>query len=420
MTGAGERPGERGPAQYGDSGQADPVRTQVAAGRRERLLNGRAWDDFCDTLKAAGRIVIRETPDGDPQDRVEGFRYLTRMMTMASARAIERRTPGRKPRPIRLIPPPRRGGQAVQSPNQDHIVLPVDPRYRYRVTGHAGDAYTHLSSWSPPIPADVGAFDVGESAESLLDRFNPNMALTPHSFVLAELASDDGRVDFVMSVDDPGPDEVWFPMTEQTRELMGRVVYEDRSAQAQPSLTVSCLDEHLQPAAPDPDDMAARLAVAAQLVLGVLSDYAGWTRDLLSRPNQLSFTREWYERIGGSPDDRHFEFGYWRLRPGEALVVEFAEPRCEHWNFQLCNHWMENLADYVRGVGYVDARTACREHDGRVRIVVASEEPDTGNWVDSGERSHGVMGLRFVQPEAPPEVTARVVAVESLNGVSGR
>ena len=384
--------------------------------RRERLLDGRAWDDFCDTLKAAGRIVVRETPDGDPLDRVEGFRYLTRMIMVASARAVERRTPGPTPRPIRLIPPPLRGGQGVQSPNQDHIVQPVDARYRYRVTGTLGSAYTHLSAWSPPIPADVGAFGVGLDAENHLATFNPNMALTPHSFVLAELAAADGTVDFVLSADDPADGEVWFPMTPLTRELMGRVVYEDRGAQSPPRLEIRCLDQYPRPATPEPDDMAARLAVAGQLVLGLLSDYGGWTRDLLTRENQLEFTREWYERIGGSPDDRHFEFGYWRLQPGTALVVEFAEPRCQHWNFQLCNHWMENLADYARGRGCVDSQGAVRGPGNRVRIVVAAADPGVGNWVDPGGRDHGVMGLRFVQSATPPEVSSRLVALEDLPG----
>ena len=397
------------------SGQTVGVDSGEAGGRRrERLLDGRAWDDFCDTLKAAGRIVVRETPDGDPLDRVEGFRYLTRMIMMASARAVERRTPGVRPQPVRLIPPPLRGGQGVQSPNQDHIVQPVDARYRYRVTGTLGSAYTHLSAWSPPIPADVGAFGVGLDAENHLASFNPNMALTPHSFVLAELAAADGTVDFVLSVDDPGDGEVWFPVTPLTRELMGRVVYEDRGAQSPPRLEIRCLDQHPLPATPEPDDMAARLAVAGQLVLGLLSDYGGWTRDLLTRENQLEFTREWYERIGGSPDDRHFEFGYWRLQPGTALVVEFAEPRCQHWNFQLCNHWMENLADYARGRGYVDSHGAVRGPGNRVRIVVAAADPGVGNWVDPGGRDHGVMGLRFVQPATPPAVSSRLVPLEDL------
>ena len=386
----------------------------VAAGRGARLLDGRAWDDFCDTLKAAGRIVEREAPGGDPRDLVEGYRYLTRMTAMAGARVIERRTPTAAPRPLRLIPPPVRGGQGVQSPNQDHIVQPVDSRYRYRVTGTAGDAYAHLSAWSPPVPDDAGAFGLGLDAEASLDRFNPNRARTPHSIVLSDLAGDDGAVDFVLSVGDPGPGEVWFPMVAETRELMGRVVYEDRTAQSPPRLTIQCLDDHPQPAVPEPDDMAARLAVAAQLVLGLQSDYAGWTRDLMSRPNQLGLTQEWYERIGGSPDDRHFLFGYWRLQPGCALVVEFDEPDCLHWNFQLCNHWMENLADYARGRGYVDRQKAARS-GGRVRIAVAAADPGVANWVYPGDHDHGVMGLRFVQPAAPVEVACKLVPLAELS-----
>jgi len=392
---------------------ADETDDLLDSQRAARLHDGRAWDDFCDTLKAAGRVALRDTPDGDPIDRAEGFRYITRIMLMANMRAIERRTPGTREQRIGLIPPPLKGGIGVQSPNQDHIVQPVDPRYRYRITGTIGDTYTHLSAWSPPIPDDVGAFSSGLDAEDRIEEFNPNRAATPHTVVLAELAADDGTVDFVLSVDDPGEGEVWMPMVPATRELMGRVVWDDRSAQTAPRLSIRCLDDHPQPEPPSPAEMSTRLAVASQLLLGMVSDYGGWTRDLRARENELGRTDEWYERIGGSPDDRHFEFGYWRVGPGQALVVEFVEPECQHWNFQLCNHWMENLADYVRGEGYVDAHNAVRDGD-RVRIVISHADPGVPNWLRPDDRGHGVMGWRFVQPATAPEVRCTLTSVDDV------
>lgn len=391
--------------------------SEFDAARAARLHDGQAWDDFCETLKVAGHIALRETPDGNGQDRVEGFRYIIRMILMASFRGIERVIPGTEPSRIGIIPPPLSGGIGVQSPNQDHIVQPVDARYRYRISGTAGDVYTHLSAWSPPIPENVGAFSTGGDPEGYLETFNPNMALTPHTSELAEFAAEDGTVDFILSVEPPKDGSAWMSMASTTRELMGRVVYDDRATQTKPRLKIQCLDEHDRPHTPTPEDMSTRLAVSGQLVLGLLSDYAGWTRDLLTRENETEFTREWYERIGGSPDDRHFEFGYWRVPEGMALVVDFEEPTTQHWNFQLCNHWMENLANYATGEGYIDKENAVRDGS-RVRIVVAHADPGVANWIEPRTHDHGVMGLRFVRPGIAPVVHTKLVPVAEVAGLA--
>ncbi len=394
-----------------------PVSENLDADRAARLSSGEAWNDFCDTLKAGGQVVLDHT-ENDERDRVEGFRFLTRMMLTATLRSVERRMPDSEKARIPVIPPPLIGGIGVQSPNQDHIVQPVDGRRTYKVTGHRGTApYVHLSSWTPPpIPEEVGAVRTGDHAIEALKTFNPNSAVTPFTAMLDEFTDDDGSVEFFLSTDRMQGN--WLPMERGTRELMGRVVYDDRQAQVAPDLWIECLDP--EPGAsgetPLPAEMSNRLAVTSQLILGMGFDYANWVAEIGEVENRLATTDETYRSIGGSPDDRVFEFGYWRIPSGQALVIEFDEPDCKHWNFQLCNHWMENLANYMTGQGYVSKDNAVVSDTGRIRIVVSPEDPGTDNWIDCGDRDHGVMGLRFVAPAVRPETKVTLVPLpDALN-----
>jgi hypothetical protein len=96
-----------------------------------------------------------------------------------------------------------------------------------------------------------------------------------------------------------------------------------------------------------------------------------------------------------------------------ALVVEFEEVPTQHWNFQLCNHWMENLANYSTGEGYIDKENAVRDST-QLRIVVAHEDPGVPNWIRPDTHDHGVMGIRFVRPSREPQVSCRLIPVSDL------
>ena len=121
-----------------------------------------------------------------------------------------------------------------------------------------------------------------------------------------------------------------------------------------------------------------------------------------------------------APSDRHYSACQWKLEDDEALVVEFNPSGCQHWNFQLCNHWLENLPNYLGGAGYAAQETATPEPDGTVRLVIAQEDPSSAapakplNWVNPAGCNHGVLTLRIILPHTPPEATIKLVKLSEL------
>ena len=65
----------------------------------QRLLSGRAWEDYCEVLKVAGRAIERFGDEPTALDRAEWYRFLTRLTRNGLERFVENCEPER-PRPL--------------------------------------------------------------------------------------------------------------------------------------------------------------------------------------------------------------------------------------------------------------------------------------------------------------------------------
>ncbi len=386
---------------------SDDVKARAA----DRLLSGRAWDDFCENLRRAGHMVDKFGDEAGPLDQAEWYRFMTRLARNAFERFMENTEPDRP----RLRDAPWRQGINFQSPDQDHLLAEfVDGSREYRITGNRGTIpYFIIASWTARQPADIGGRDWAERGAEGLKEFDP-ATLQTTGFLQSDFIDCDGDGNFEVFVSAKPHRRNWLRITPDCVGLLIRNVYHERAKETPPSFKI----EVIGGATPRPlraDEAAANLAKSAQMVLGYAELVRSWWQDNLSkRPNRLRFSQATYLSNGGVAD-RHFAFGTWDVPADKALVLEFTPPQCEYWIFQLCNMWQENLDNYEDGQGYITKFTARYEDGGLVRVVISATDPGiAADWVETFGHVKGGMGLRLIKTNEPPPVTAWLVGLEQL------
>ncbi|MCX7283503.1 MAG: DUF1214 domain-containing protein [Novosphingobium sp.] len=373
---------------------------------RARLLSGQAWDDFCDTLKVAGRHI--ESFDGplSDLDRAEWYRFLSRLARSSMERLIENAEPTRP----RLRDMVWRQSINVQTVDQDHLMCQFDEARDYVITGTRGTIpYFVMALCTCPAPDTPGAQDWAAQGIAGLAAFDPsNLKTTGFLHSGQMIFADDGTFEVVLSRNDPGDGRNWLKLTPETNCILIRLVWSDRTHEQAPAMTIARAD-NAPPEPVSPALIANTLAWTGQAVLGYAELVRNWWQgtqgNFSARLNRLDFSRAQYLSNGGVPD-RHVAFGGWEKGLDEALVLEFTPPPCEYWNFQLCNIWQENLDTFEDGNGWISNYRHVAEADGRVRVVIAQRDPGCGgNWIDSYGHERGIWGLRFVLTETTPPVT---------------
>ncbi len=370
-----------------------------------RLVSGQSWEDFCDTMKVAGRMVD-QFEDLSDLDRAEWYRFLTRLIRSGLERLVENAEPTRP----RLRDVPWRQSINVQTVDQDHLMCQFDEPRDYRLIGTRGTIpYFVLASLAAPAPDDVGAQDWTPQGLDGLKLFDPSNLKT-RGFIGSQqlIVAPDGTFEIIFSQNDPGEGKNWLKLTPDTNCVLIRLVWSDRATETAPGMRLERMDgavaEPVTPAL-----VANNLAWAGQNVLGYAELVRNWWQgsqgNFITKLNRLDFSRAQYLSNGGVPD-RHVAFGGWQKGLDEAIVLEFTPPECEYWNFQLCNIWQENLDTFEDGNGWISNYRHVVGSDGKVRIVIAERDPGVGgNWINAFGHDKGIWGLRFVRTEATAPVS---------------
>jgi hypothetical protein len=364
----------------------------------DRIVSGQAWADFCDNLRNAGNVIL-SGPD-DPLTRAEGFRYLTGLVRAGLEVFVDRNDP-LAPTLMRVVHETVKMG--ADNPDNFYQNASISGAYRYRIRGKRNSVH-YLA-----FAALIGHYGQG--------RGMPEAGHLDASELLLE---PDGSFEIEVSCERSAGAKNWLRMTPETGTLIVRQTRLDPKAEALAELSIERVGDDVARQALTPAQMETGLTSAGTLVAGAAMIFQGWASGFAqNHPNKLPrFDQALSNAMGGVPDIAYYH-SYWRLEDDEALVIDAAPPPCDHWNFQLNNHWMESL-DYRFHRIHVNSKTATYRQDGSVRVVVAHQDPGVPNWIETAHHRFGTMCWRWVKPQSldgAPEPSCRVVKLAEVKGL---
>ena len=110
----------------------------MASDSTERILSGRSWEDFCDRLRDAGEVVLRDATPMDAFDRAEGYRYLSRLTRVALESYIEAADPRA---PVLRRPSHESVKIGADNPDNHYQSAAISGAYEYRLSGTRGTVH---------------------------------------------------------------------------------------------------------------------------------------------------------------------------------------------------------------------------------------------------------------------------------------
>ena len=367
-----------------------------------------AWHRFCDQLKDAGDLVFKDTSPANPLQRADGFRFLTQLLGQAYDLALETKDT-RYPAIHAFCAPDRKLG----GDNAEFVYLQawIDGQSVYKITGNKGSARFMNFTVQGPRPEKDAYY--GADVPSLHEPFGD----TPEANIFGHELKCEWDGGFVLWVGGPKREPNWLPTTPGSRKLFirqGFDSWDEESAQ----FRIERVDMDAPRPVPTPEVILDSVRWAGDFVTGAMTDWPDFMIKVGFGIGEDDINRFPAGALGGSAEARDERRGRfvthmrWRLAPDEAMIVEFDQ-NDGFWMFtNMGSFW--NSMDYLyRPVSATPSRTAV-DSDGKVRLVMAHQDPGFHNWIDTQGFPEGYLSFRIVLAREAPLLETRVVKVQDL------
>ena len=347
------------------------------------VLDDATVEQFSRRLQEAAHLLSDFPLTSNPIDRAESFRYLLSMMAYAVDAGLL---------------------------NADPLEPMFSPPYRL-----------HLLDWGAASPDSVyrramvrddRAYRVhGRFGNAKYFSFDFRQAASPRTLTPDDVESDTGG-EFEMFIGGSAREHNWWAMPSGTNGLVVREFFDDWLAAQRSRLRIDCLDGEIAARVEHrPDRVAAEFDVVGQWILD------GGVRYWMERSISLAARAENSFLPELNRDDTKLpvtNFGWWRLAPDQALIVELDDPEAEFWGLHLATSLWHTLDYANRLTTHNQAQSAC-DRDGTYRFVVSAADPGVFNWLDTTGLECGVLVLRFHRAANAHPPRTRLVNLSDLD-----
>ena len=354
-----------------------------------------AWRGFCARLADAGDKVFKDFNPPNTLQRADAFRFLTQNLGQAFDLALETKDT-RYPVLHAFCSPHRKlGGDAADF---TYIQAWIDGQSVYRIHGNVGTArFLNFTVQGPrPDRPDILHEPFGDIPEANL--FGHQMKTDA-----------DGGFELYIGGPERGPN--WLPTTPGTRKLFIRQGF-DSWDDLPATMRIERVDMTEPRPVPTPDDFLAAFDWAGDFVTGLMRDWPDFTYRHAAgstgpdTPNIFP-PDDAAEAAANAKRGRLAVNMYWRIAPDEALIVEF-DAHDGFWMLSNMGAFCSSMDYLYRPVSYTPARTKV-DSDGRIRLVLAHDDPGYHNWMDTQGFEVGNLTYRNLMSTNETALATRLV-----------